>query len=243
MNDTLIILLCKDRLNHIELFVDQLQKNNFSHVVICDNCSIDLDNNLILHGFINLTRSDHIKKPSAWDKAFYHIYDQKLLDKYKYFFFIEDDVYSQNYETLISFIKECAKYDSDLITKSVRPQSHFPSWRRWKESYVGELLSPRQSFNPICRLSSNLIDKIFQYKDTMSKFNFHEIIFASLCVQHNLTYTEYINDINLKKYIGSIAFEPIFTFNTISNDLINHPVKVDINARKFKFPVDNADTV
>ena len=40
-----------------------------------------------------------------------------------------------------------------------------------------------------------------------------------------------------------MAFEPIFTFETIPNDLINHPVKLDVNARKLKFPIDNTDIV
>jgi hypothetical protein len=243
MSNTLIVVLCKNRSNHIELLVDKLKQNNFSHTVVCDDCSIDIDQHLISNGFINLTRADHIKKPSAWDKAFYQIYQQQLLSSYDHFFFIEDDVYSTNYDSLIDFIKECNKYDSDLITKSVRKQSHFPLWKRWKEQYISELLTPRQSFNPICRLSKGLIEKIFQYRDAINKFNFHEIIFASLCVQYNLTYIEYINEVKLKTYFGSMAFEPIFTFETIPNNLINHPVKLDVNARKLKFPIDNADIV
>lgn len=243
MNNRLVLVLCKNISDHIELFINKLEKNNIPHRIICDTCSLDIDKNLISHGFINLTRADHIKKPSAWDKAFYLIHKEQLLLNYKYFFFIEDDVYSKDYDTLINFIKECNNYDHDLITKSVRPQSHFPAWKRWQESYVAELLIPKQSFNPICRLSDNLIEKIFQYRDTINKFNFHEVIFASLCVQYNLTYLEYINDPKLKQYIGSMAFEPIFTFDNIPNNLINHPVKLDINARKVKLSVDNADTV
>jgi hypothetical protein len=243
MMNTLIVILCQNRSHYIESFIDKLQENNFSHMVICDSCSIDLDKDLVDNGFINLTRADHIKKPSAWDKAFYQIYHQQLLSSYEYFFFIEDDVYSTNYNALINFIKECNNHNSDLITKSIRTQNHFPSWRRWQEQYISELLTPRQSFNPICRLSKNLVEKILQYRDTINKFNFHEIIFASLCIQYNLTYLEYIKDIKLKKYIGSMAFEPIFTFDSIPNDLINHPVKLDVNARKLKFPIDNADTL
>jgi hypothetical protein len=243
MSNTLVLVLCKNISNHIELLINKLEQNNFSYTVVCDDCSVDIDQHLISNGFINLTRADHIKKPSAWDKAFYQIHQQQLLSSYDYFFFIEDDVYSTNYDSLIDFIKECNKYDSDLITKSVRTQNHFPTWKRWKEQYISELLTPRQSFNPICRLSKDLIEKIFEYRDTINKFNFHEIIFASLCVQHSLKYIEYINHIELKAHFGSIAFEPIFTFDTIPNHLINHPVKLDVNVRKLKFPIDNADIV
>lgn len=225
MKSPFVCLLCYNISDNLELFLSKLTDNSIASIIICDSCTVDKDFELKDKGFINLTNGAHIKKPSAWDKAFYHIIENNLTSQYDYFFFIEDDVYSKDYTSLISFIKTCDTIDSDFISKKIRPQTHYPSWPKWKDAYVTNLKNPRQSFNPLCRLSKNLIHYIVEYKNTNQTFNFHEIIFASLCVENNLTYTSYIENTDLKQYIGQMVFKPIFTHDTIKNDLIHHPVK------------------
>ena len=230
--NTIALLLCKNITKNIKSLSSQLDKNNIPYTIICDDCSIHTDDMLIAQGFTDLTRSPYIKKPSAWDKAFYTIYNNKLCDIYDYFFFIEDDVYSKNYKSIINFINDASQYTEDLITKCVRPKSHHPTWRYWKETYVDGLKYPSQSFNPLCRLSKKLAKIIIEYKDNNKKFDFHEILIASLCLEYNLTYINYIEHNIFKKYVGNIKYVPITTIEDINDDLIHHPVKESKNSRE-----------
>jgi hypothetical protein len=222
---TIALLLCKNITENIKLLSSQLDKNNIPYTIICDDCSIHTDDILINQGFTDLTRSPYIKKPSAWDKSFYEIYNNKLTSIYNYFLFIEDDIYSKDYESIVGFINEISKYNEDLITKCVRPKSHHPTWKHWNEEYINDLKYPSQSFNPLCRLSKVLVEKIIKYKDDNKKFNFHEILIASLCIEYNLTYINYIEDEVLKKYIGDINYTPILLTKNINDRRIHHPVK------------------
>jgi len=235
MNNTLIVLLCKEKSFNIIQLEQLLSNNNLSYTIVCDFCSLELDGIIRSMHFYNLTRSAYIKKPSAWDKAFYIIKQDNLLAKYKYFLFIEDDVYSKNYEYLMLFIKEIKNYYQDFITKIIRPQSHYPTWQHWKEDYIQKLHNPSQSFNPICRLSTTLIEKIFCYQQENSGFNFHEILFASLCKEYKLSYIEYINDTNLNKYIGNITYNPILQIESLPDNKIYHPVKINKQERSNRY--------
>jgi hypothetical protein len=232
MNGNLILLLCKQRNQNIIAFENILIEQKIQFRTICDLCTLDQDNFLLNTGFSNLTRSEYIKKPSAWDKAFYAIYNNELLDMYNYFFFIEDDVYSKNYKSIINFFNDSIQYKEDLITKCVRPKSHHPTWRRWEEEYVNDFKYPSQSFNPLCRLSKTLVEKIIQYRTYNNKFNFHEILIASLCLEYNLSYINYIEDEILKQHIGNFTYAPIYTTEDIIDDLIHHPVKESKDSRE-----------
>lgn len=222
--------------NNNYLLDSLLKKNNIDGTIIADKETYESDEKIKSDGFYNLTRSPYIKKPSAWDKALYYISKNKLLDSYSHFFFIEDDVYSLEYRFIISFIVEAKNYNVDFITKQMRSNNHYSGWRYWKEDYVKLLKSPHQSFNPICCLSSKLVRFVLDYKDEYGSFNFHEILFASLCKEYNLTYIEYINTPNLSKYIGKVVYKPISIKEDILDEKIYHPVKKNKNARKIKAP-------
>jgi hypothetical protein len=232
MNKSLILLLCKEKNQNIINFENILIQQKIEFRIICDLCTLDQDDFLLNIGFYNLTRSEYIKKPSAWDKAFYTIYDNELHDIYDYFFFIEDDVYSKNYNSIINFIKDASQYKEDLITKCIRPKSHYPIWKHWFENYVNTLKYPSQSFNPLCRLSKILVEKIIQYQRNNGRFNFHEILIASLCLEYNLTHINYIENETLKKYIGDIRYDPVSIIQDITDDLIYHPVKESKDSRE-----------
>lgn len=237
MNNVYILILSKDLFGNYDnnLLSILLNQNNINNIIISDEDSLDLDGPIKKQGFYNLTRSPYIKKPSSWDKAFYYIYQNSLIKQYDYYWFIEDDVYSKNYDSLINFIiTSNQEYDHDLITKCIRPKSHHPTWKHWKEEYINQFKFPSQSFNPICRLSSRLISKVFQYQKDNFRFDFHEILFASLCKSHDLSYIEYVNSDKLNKYIGQITYKPVLLKENINDDKIYHPVKKDLDARKFK---------
>jgi hypothetical protein len=225
-NNYIVFILCKDLSDRTNEYAKILSQKNIPYYIICDLCTISDDEKLLSTGFFNLTRSPYIKKPSAWDKGFYTVSEYNLLEQYDYFYFVEDDVYSKNYETLISFIKDAqSEFSVDFITKQIRPRSHHPQWKHWQEDYTNEFSNPSQSFNPLCRLSKALIEKILLYKEQYKSFNFHEILFASLCLEHNLSYINYIENNILNKYIGNFTYYSIMIESDINDILIHHPVK------------------
>lgn len=233
MNDYIVFILCKEIHEQVLRFNNTLDKYNISYINICDVCSADIDSNLLDLGFYNLTKGPYIKKPSAWDKAFYYyIQNQNLLSGYKHFFFIEDDVYSKDYLNLVEFIIACSLYnDTNLITKKIRTKDHNPKWTHWRD-YKDNFKYPSQSFNPLCRLSRVLINKIIEYKLLNNKFNFHEILIPSMCLEHELSYINYIEDDTLKSKIGKIAYNPIQIMSEITDDKIYHPVKISKDDRE-----------
>lgn len=232
MTRYLALILCKDHSKDISELENCFSNNSINFLTVCDSKTLDIDKSLLDSGFYNLTRSPYIKKPSAWDKSFYFIEQQKLYYSYDYFFFIEDDIWSYEYISIIKFMMECDNYDSDLITKCIRSKSHHPTWKHWKEDYINEFKFPSQSFNPLCRLSKQIVQKILDYRKEKQKFNFHEIIFASICLENNFTYLNYIENNDINKYIGKIQYYPILTKDLIKDQLIHHPVKDSIDARE-----------
>lgn len=237
MNNIYSLILSKDLIgsynNH--LLSALLKHKKIHNCIISDQDSLYLDETIKEQGFYNLTRSPYIKKPSSWDKAFYYISKNNLVKQYDHFWFIEDDVYSKNYEYLIDFIVTSnTNYNHDLITKRIRSKSHYPNWKHWKEEYINQFNFPSQSFNPICRLSSSLILHILEYKKAHSRFDFHEILFVSLCKEFNLQHIEYINEDSLNKYIGKVVYNPILLKEDVSDEKIYHPVKNCKNVRKTK---------
>jgi len=225
-NNYIVFILCKNFSNRSNEYAEALSQKDIAYRIICDLCSIEDDSKLLSDGFYNLTRSPYIKKPSAWDKSFYSIVESDLLKQYNYFYFIEDDVYSKNYESLTSFISDAQSISTvDFITKKIRPKSHYPQWKHWQEDYINEFSDPHQSFNPLCRLSKTLIEKILYYRKHHNIFNFHEILFASLCLEYNLSHMNYIENSILNKYIGNFRYNPIILESDIKDNLIHHPVK------------------
>jgi len=229
----IVFILCKNISDRIETFSQILRLNHIEYSIICDDCSIKDDLSLLNQGFYNLTRSPYIKKPSAWDKSFYSIDKYAWLEKYQYFYFIEEDVYSKDYHTIVSFILYAQKLvNIDFLSQKIKPKSHHPTWKHWKEDYISHLKSPHQSFNPLCRLSSKLIKQVLEYKLIHNQFNFHEILFPSLCIEHNMTHLNYMEDEKLQKYVGYIRYNPIILENDISDNLIYHPVKYSKSDRE-----------
>lgn len=175
-------------------------------------------------GFIGLTKT--IKQPSAWDKAFYFLYNNpSLVDLFDYFFFIEDDVFSKNNEMLYNFCVSLQKYDHDLISKNIESKQQSLNWHWWKiDKNYKEFTNHIKCFNPFCRLSKRLIKNILEYRQTHNRFMFHEILFSSLVADLNMRYLDIAN-IEEKKYIGNFIWRPIIDISLIKDEKIYHPVK------------------
>jgi len=212
------------------LFLSRKLNNQLNHIsnlfihkkIIYDN---EYEDDLLkTEGFFGLTKM--VKQPSAWDKAFYFLHNNLfLLDSFDYFFFVEDDVYSKNAQALYNFCNSCEQYDQDLISREIYFKKENPYWHWWSRDKSYEQFNNHiRSFNPLCRLSKNLIKDILVYREKHKKFIFHEILFPCLCVDLEMKYLD-MDKIKEKEFIGKFVWRPIIDVNFIQDEKIYHPVK------------------
>ena len=161
---------------------------------------------------IELTKDN--LKTTAWDAAFFGI------DKTKYTWFIEDDVcFTEG--AFKKLVDNTANNAYDLIALNIKNKKNSSDWPWWKIQQKQDSLQYNwKSFNPLCRLSPSLIEKVLNYREFNTTFTFHEILFASLAeTRFDMTQIEELSF----KYFQWRTFIP----NNIKNidDYIFHPVK------------------
>lgn len=231
MNNTLCLLLCRNQSEYISVLEQTFKKTNIDTLIIDDSV---IDNSLLkIDNFTDLDRfrsNNKMLDIIAWDKSFYTINKHNLVKKYDYFFFIEDDVYTKRPATIIDFIQHFACLDYDLLSRGIQSIENNPKWPGWffKDNHEYRKLFNNiyRSFNPFCRLSTKLVSTILQFRNNYNKFYFHEILFASLCVDKGLKYYDYKNDNECNdKHIGVFTYRPVISKKDIHDNKIYHPVK------------------
>lgn len=226
----LVIYLCrKPDIQRINITSDYLINSGIDTISIVDHKS---DHNILeKENFTDLTCLYKNSKPlrvTSWEKCFYHIDINNLTSQYDYFYLIEDDVYSKEPDAILSLINYFNLFDANLISKGILPKHDSMEWNWWsrnEDQYENVFKDPHKSFNPICRLSSKLIEIILAFKQTYNRFYFHEILFASLCVDNNLSYHDYTYYPEISNYIGKIHYRPKIDIQEITDSKIYHPVK------------------
>jgi hypothetical protein len=213
-------------------------KNNYDIFIFIDNNNIDINlfkNNYPSLNFIQIDNNESIKNgysnssynikrdPISWDKALY--YFTLINKKYKYVWFVEDDVFINSVNNIINLDK---KYNnSDLIVRSnnINPDGKSSSWNHWDQVNNTLELPWSMSMVCICRLSDKLLNKIYDFTKKNGKLNFIEFLFNTIALHNN--------------YIISnpTEFEPIvyrynWDINNIDNNLLYHPIK-NINDHKY----------
>ncbi len=206
--------------------------NNYfksSHIIYDDSISDDLTEKL---GFCEIDIPTCKRKgsnTSAWDKAF--LFLNKNLDKLDdYVWFIEDDVWTKSKENLNDLFTLCKKHQQDLISNRIKSKSESQDWFYWSDKMIMEnskfLNNHIKSFNPICRISKKLIIKILMWKAQHGKFMFHEILFASLCKDHDLEMIDF-SELEESYVFGEFRWRPVINKSSIVDNKIYHPVKPD----------------
>lgn len=198
------------------------------------------DKNILNFGFYNLTAT--IKKPSAWDKSFFLISESNLIHQYDYFYFIEDDVFSRDIKqinSLISFLDN--NIDESFISHYIKSKTDSANWHWWKKNNLQSLgvnfwdnkCKLYKSFNPFCRLSSNLVQLVLNFRAEYNKFYFHEILFPTLSIQNNMKMFDLSTNYVSKNYFDIFRYRPIIDKYNICNDKIYHPVKPNYSTETF----------
>lgn len=236
-NQTLSLILCKKSNISIKFIHKNIKKTGIDSVIISDKDTkntkdIKIFNNqdLIDSNFMDIPHLIH--SPSAWDKAFYYIYKNKL--NYDYFFLIEEDVFCNDLNKITDFMTHPSLNNIDFVSAKIISKEKCMEWWHWENTkldYRIEKFFPNKygSFNPFCRLSKKLIDKIFYMYETFGIFFFQEIMIPTICMHYNLSYLNFLDHPDLKKYFGHFSPHPC-SLSILKQDLKNnkiiHPVKL-----------------
>lgn len=188
MNEsTAVFLLCRKK----NQYISALEKTLLNHVkvfIIEDNYNdIDPAFNGLCHTELVVDSVNIRYKTTAWDNAFYFIINYLSLTGLDYFYFIEDDVYSKEPDVFVKLIKKYSDVNYDLISKSIYSKKDSKDWFWWNNDQdIQYFHDPYRSFNPLCRLSKNLMQKIYNYQFKYGRFFYHE--FFLLLYVRNIIY-------------------------------------------------------
>lgn len=219
-----VFLLCKNESDYSKNFFSFFDnKLNITNIIDYDNNYTAYDKILTDKGFYGLCRAHYIKGISSWDKAFYSI--EEKIEKRDFYYFIEDDVYSEDLQTFFDLFLTLEKYQQDLISTEIYSKEENPSWCHWDMQKESGLQSQMRSFNVFCRISRRLIESILQLRNIKNKFPYHEILFSSLAKEKEYSYLDYMKNENISKYFGKICFRCDISQEEKMSGKIYHPVK------------------
>ncbi len=157
------------------------------------------------------------KEVTAWDKALY--YFSKFDRSYDTIWFIEDDVFFQEEQTLLNIDTKYPNYD--LLSNTIgEKEQQIASGDKWHWSVIKPLMDPPY-YNCYCcviRVSRELVTKIKEYVDKYNTLLFHEIIFPTLCIQNKLIH-------NSPKEMENIVYRKDYIIDDIDVNNLYHPVK------------------
>lgn len=226
LNDILFCILSRSHSKYYGSLASFLLHKNINVFYLKDNEHYTDTKELINAGFKNLNNiGKRFSEVIAWDKIFYHIYINKLTNKYKYFYIIEDDVYAKNLYCFLNLINDWNAYEVDLISYKIQLKSESVLWPHWNK-LVPSILNPTKSLNPLCRLSYRLIDTILSFCRINNSFIFQEILFASLANQYNLSIIDYALLPNKDTYLSNIVWSKyLLKTIDIKSNKIYHPNK------------------
>lgn len=151
------------------------------------------------------TCSPWIGRVTAWDRVFYNIKEETS-------WFVEDDV-AGSVASFAKLFEETNKVDVDLISMAIATKEEEPLWNHWERDPGFKTL--RKSFNPLCRLSRGLIQRILSHRRRRGQFDFHEIMLPSLA--RTFLKLETVDS------VGEIRWRP--EHHLVRDGKICHPVK------------------
>ena len=218
-----VLVLCKKKTFYSSMLIKFFEKYNIACKMVLDypvenrmenNIVCYDDKDLLSRGFSGLSPLAHrnrIKIPGAWEKSFFYL-DKQL--NYDYYYFIEDDVFSNDLQVFIKLFEKLKRYNTDLVSTYIESRNSYKDWIWWKEFFFFSPEKQYKSFNCICRLSKELVKKILLFQSDHNKFMFQEALFASVCVNSNLSYIDLKRESDYSDY-----FED---YDYISKSIVNH---------------------
>lgn len=168
-------------------------------------------------GFANLTFLTINKKITAWDKALYYF---STIDKsYKHVWFIEDDVFFYNEQTLMDIDSKYIHSDflgpATSYNENIDGTSHEWLW----DSVI--LKIPPPYYKCLCcavRMSPKLLQRIKMYATNRKTLDFLEALIPTLCKRAKLQY-------DMPEELEHIVYRKEHNIKTMETRNLYHPMK------------------
>lgn len=230
MSKIIILILCRMvTLKMYQIYHRIFNRYDFELIFISDysgyferkNIFYISDDEMQQQKFNNMTT---FKTYSSWDKAMFYL-SNRFFD---YFWIIEDDVFI-NMDFPEKLIEINQENNEDLLTfswiKTYLNKNNYVHWSKGKEYFfINELGA---SLNVICRISSELLDKILEFNIENESLMFHEILLISICNRYQLSHTNIRRNDFILYSSPSYQLEKkeLLDFLENNNKLVYHPFK------------------
>jgi hypothetical protein len=203
---------------NIKLLYNKILSCGFSVELFSTDTKIDIDNkSLKAEGWYNLNNNNEV---SLFDKAIYHAHK----NKYKYTWFITDDVKFNNDE-LGEKLKELLSYKSidDLITTNLSEDNENMQ-KLLTENPMNTISKNDEDWmstlNNICRISYSLLNRINEYRIKNQKMINNAFLFPTLCNKHDEMVISFFNELDIPVLVQK---REKIELNEIENKVLNNP--------------------
>jgi len=234
MKKNLILFLTH---NFNKIFINTLEKinniyNDSDVIVLFDN-SKTYDETLVQHlNNIKIIKINRIQ--TSYDKLGHSLYinyfrnNPEILDNYKYFWIIENDVYYP--KSFKDFIDQHDMFENDLFVSEYGTRSN--KWTR-----INSLKGFKRIFNigilaVMMRLSSKLMKLLIITIDKQFK-GYLEAILPHLCIEHNMIIQQFMPELcgilttdNKNAFLKLIEYDILNKQNIFLENKIYHPIKL-----------------
>jgi len=168
----------------------------------------------VCDGFSNLNFIALRKQVSGWEKALY--YFAHIMKNYEYIWFMEDDVYFYDENTLATIDK---KYENiDLLCNSSFEEANLHEWL-WHMIQIN--FDPPYFCGMMCivRFSHEMMQSIKDYATKYNTLCFLEACYPTIAVKYNLTY------IKSPEEFLSVTHRDSHNIDALNKNYLYHPVK------------------
>ena len=176
------------------------------------------DNECVANHFIHSSTVTIKKLVISWDKALY--YFSSVNTSYKHVWFIEEDVFFNNEQTILDID---TKYpESDLLSKGYGENINGDK-SQWHWRMIKIDIPPPYYCTMICavRMSQKMLQRILHYTQAYKQLFFIEAMFSTICKYNNLVY-------DTPSELSTITWRDTFGDCDINKTNLYHPIK-DIN--------------
>lgn len=199
------IIIDDNTLNYNDLYNNKYPNISF----------IQIENDICLQsGFIDLNMTIH-KKITSWEKGLY--YFSNINTTYKNVWFIEDDVYFYNQDTISNI--DIQYPDSDFLSNKygVTKDGYINEWH-WNQLDIKFDPPYYNAMVCACRMSNELLQKIKTYATNHNTLFFLEAFFPTITMKYNLIYDN-------PNELSTIEYRYDFKPNELNKTNLFHPIK------------------
>lgn len=208
----IIIVVDDNSENYAEKYADYIKTNTNIQI-------IQLPNELCREqGYTNCNSCVGFNEIISWDKALYYFNHIDTIHHGGDIWFIEDDVFFMNEDTLINIDKQYLQ--SDLLTSfhETNHSGEMYSWNHWV-NVVGRIELPwSHSMVCACRMSRRLLGAVDEYVKKRGQLYFIESMFNTLAQHNNMKIDNPIE-------LSSVHWNTNWDKTDIDNTKVYHPFK------------------